>query len=592
MTARTRWILTAAVLALVALGGWRLSVVRGARPPGETARASQLAEPPPEVGVVRFTDESLELAGLTVEPLMPRTLQRHLALTGEVLPDVAREVQITPRVAGKIIRLHVTIGDRVRAGQTLAVLDSTELATVQAEHRQALARLQAARQSLAAQEELAGLGQFTQPRLQSAQQQAVAARRDVSEARQTLAAAENALSAARSARDTLMAERRSATQGVVTAQATVREREAEMATKQAAVRQAQAQVEVTVSRFRRLDILFQEELVSRQDWENARAEQAKARADESAATAGVSQSRARIAAAEGGAASAVAALSAADSRIDGQESLVKVQAAQRDRAAASLASAGHSLTIFEEALKREEQVFEKKLYASQPLVEARAAVRGAEIARDAAADTVRILGARPGGGNLLHVRAPAAGVVTVRSASLGETVSPEKTLFTVLNVESVWVWLNVYQRDLPHVRVGQGVEVTTNAAPGQTFRGSVSYISELVDEKTRTVKVRCVIPNPKRHLKPGMFVEGRLLVETREGALAVPRDAVQDLNGAKVVFVAGERPTEFHAVKVEVDDSFEGWTILLSGVDRGARVVIDGAFIVKSEAIKSELGED
>src|SRR5690606_33344997 len=154
---------------------------------------------------------------------------------------------------------------------------------------------------------------------------------------------------------------------------------------------------------------------------------------------------------------------------------------------------------------REERIYRGGYATSKEIVEAESAVRQAALEQQAAADQVRLLGGTPGGGDTVAVTAPIGGRVTERAVTLGETVSPEKTLFTVVNLNSVWVQLRVYSRDLPSLRPGQKVTVTSDAAPNRTFTGAVSYIGDVVDETTRTVKVRAVIANAGGALKPGIF---------------------------------------------------------------------------------------
>jgi cobalt-zinc-cadmium efflux system membrane fusion protein len=172
----------------------------------------------------------------------------------------------------------------------------------------------------------------------------------------------------------------------------------------------------------------------------------------------------------------------------------------------------------------------------------------------------------------------------------GETVDPEKTLFTIVNLGSVWVQLSVYSRDLPSIRVGQLVSITTDAVPGRLFTGKIAYVSDTLDQTTRTVKVRCVIPNPGGQLKPQMFVRGRVETPLQRQTVAIPRDALQNLEGKSVVFVPGDHLGEFVAREVRPGGSVDGLTLIVSGLSPGERVVTKGAFIVKAQTMKGELG--
>jgi cobalt-zinc-cadmium efflux system membrane fusion protein len=229
---------------------------------------------------------------------------------------------------------------------------------------------------------------------------------------------------------------------------------------------------------------------------------------------------------------------------------------------------------------------------SKEIVEAEAAVSQAQLERRAAAEHIRLLGGTPGGGDLLTVTAPLAGRVTERLVTLGETVTPERALFTVVNLRTVWVQLNVYQGDLPSIRVGQAVAVTSDTGPGRTLSGTISYIGDVVDETTHTVKIRCVVSNAGGVLKPQGFVRGTIATAGRTQALAAPRDAVQQLDGRPVLFVPAEKPGEFRPRPVEVGEKAGGLVEIRAGLKAGERIVTRNAFLVKAQAMKGEFGDE
>jgi cobalt-zinc-cadmium efflux system membrane fusion protein len=516
------------------------------------------------MGVVRFTPEALAKAGIEVRPVVSMSVQSHLQVTGTIEPNIAGLVKVTPRVAGKITSLRATIGDRVRAGQVLATMTSTELATAQAQYRQAGARVAAARANLRRQRQLASFGEFGQHKVQEARGSFNAAQGDVNEVLAGINAARNEVAEAEAAQ--------------AAAQSEVVGAESDVAAAETVVAQAETQVEVTRSRFNRQDVLLKEELTSRQDWEQARADYQKAQTDVLAAQAAVRSARAKQ--------------TTASARAKQATSLIDTQRARLRQAQAKRVAALERLTIASEALAREEKVYRSGVFASKEVADAEAALRQAEIERDAAVDAVRLFGGTPGGGNTLAVAAPLAGRITERAVTAGETVSPEKPLFTVVNLETVWVQLNVYPRDLSSIRAGLPVTLTTESVPGKQFAGTVAHVGDVVDETTRTVKVRCVIPNPSGPLKPEMFVRGRIATPARRRGIAVPRDAVQTHEGKTVVFTPGDHPGEFEAKEVHTGETLGGRTVIASGLQPGDPVVTRGAFTVKAQAMKSELGHE
>lgn len=193
---------------------------------------------------------------------------------------------------------------------------------------------------------------------------------------------------------------------------------------------------------------------------------------------------------------------------------------------------------------------------------------------------------------LLQVRSPISGVITEKHAIVGELSDPSKSLFTVADLSSVWVMMDINEKDLAKVHKGQDAIVTVGAFPDSKLKGRITYIADLVDESTRTVKARIEVANPGRRLKPEMFATVELLLAAdAPPVLAVPEDALQDLDGKKVVFVA-EHEDEFVARPVEPGRTAGGMVEIVSGLKEGERYAATGAFILKSEIKKGEMTDE
>ena len=561
-------------------------------PQAAEKHAEKHAEKSDEKGVVRFGPEALRRAGIQVRAVSYASLPSQLALTGTIEPNLAGVVRVTPRVAGKVIQLDANVGDPVRAGQVLAILSSTELAEAQGAFRQAGARIALAQSNLKRQRQLAGLGEFGRHPLEEARRESVAAQGEIKIAQNEVAAARNEVAEARSEQASRQSDLASTEAEATSSQSEIVEAEGGVKALQAALAQAQTGVEVTQSRFNRANVLLADQLISRQDWEQARADAKRSTSDVDAARANLSQGQAKVETARAHLRSAQAKARAMQSQVQQAGARIETALSRQAQAEERLAAGRQRAEIAAQSLSREEKIFHGGFFTSKEIVEAEAALRQAQLEQRAAADRVRLLGGTPGGGNTLPVTAPIAGRVTERTVTAGETVTPEKALLTVVNLNTVWVQLGVHQRDLPLVRVGQAVAVTSETAPGRTFTGAVSYIGDHVDETTRTVKVRCVVQNAAGTLKPQTFVRGRIRTEVRHQALVIPRDAVQELEGQSVLFVQGEQPGEFQVRKVEVEDTSGAQVVVTSGLKPGDRIVTAGAFVVKSEAMKSELKEE
>lgn len=190
---------------------------------------------------------------------------------------------------------------------------------------------------------------------------------------------------------------------------------------------------------------------------------------------------------------------------------------------------------------------------------------------------------------LLPVRSPIGGIITEKHAIVGELSDPAKSLYTVADLSSVWVLVDIHEKDLAKVRRGQAATVIVGAFPDQKFRGRITYLADLVDEATRTVKARVEVGNPGRKLKPEMFATVELTIAADSPTvLAVPEEAVQELDGKKLIFVA-EKETEFEPRAVELGRASGGLIEVVSGLKEGERYAVKGAFTLKSELKKGEL---
>jgi RND family efflux transporter MFP subunit len=135
------------------------------------------------------------------------------------------------------------------------------------------------------------------------------------------------------------------------------------------------------------------------------------------------------------------------------------------------------------------------------------------------------------------VPAPIDGVITGRSANLGQVVGMGQELFVVTDLSQVWVVGDLYERDFQSVRLGSEATLTTPAYPGLTLRGRVTYIDPRVDPQTRTVKVRVEVPNSEGRLKLGMYMTVMFTSGRGESVVVVPRSAVQTIGERTIVFV-------------------------------------------------------
>ena len=259
-----------------------------------------------------------------------------------------------------------------------------------------------------------------------------------------------------------------------------------------------------------------------------------------------------------------------------------------------------------ETFERERGLFADRVSSQQEMLSAQAAAREADAALRGAEehlhllglsdDQVRKLGYDQPRSSVYEVRAPFAGTVVERHATLGEMVEPQTTLFQVADLSRVWVWIDVFERDLARVHLGDDVELHVEAFPGSAFEGKLVDLGSRVETESRTARARIEVPNPQGRLRPGMFARVRIsdphAADGRSGSvsvLAVPESALQREGDAFVAFVAlGDGRFESRAVRT--GRKGDGFVEILDGLSSGESVAVSGTFVLKSEASKESLG--
>jgi RND family efflux transporter MFP subunit len=185
---------------------------------------------------------------------------------------------------------------------------------------------------------------------------------------------------------------------------------------------------------------------------------------------------------------------------------------------------------------------------------------------------------------IVSVRAPIDAVVTSREANVGMNLDTGHPLFTLVDLSEVWVVGNVYERDLARVQVGSAARVGTQAFPGLTFAGKISYIDPQVNAETRTAKVRVEVPNRQRQLRLGMYVEMQITDSAAPDRPAVPREAVQMIGGRAVVYLADSGvPGRFIEREVQLAGENGNDVTIANGIQTGDSVVVKGSFALRAE---------
>ena len=352
-----------------------------------------------EAESLKLTPEAIEVAGIKVEELAAQEISEQLTVTATIRPNQDRITHVAPRVPGRIVKVHVNLGDRVKAGQALAVLDSLEVGEAHSVYLQ-----------------------------------------------------------------------------------------------------ARTQLAVAKADFERAEKLHGDQIIAQKDHLRAHAEFEKAKA--------------------------------------------------------SFAAAGDKLRMLG--------------VAATP------------------ADDGRAVSTFP-------LTTPFAGTVIEKHAILGELAQPDKLIFTVADLSTLWIEANLFEKDLGRVKTGAEAMVTVDAYPGESFQGKLTYIAAVVDKESRTVQARVEVANPGGRLKPEMFAtaairtSGTVSAAGKAKALLLPQEAVVLMQGQPTAFV--EEHGGFEPRAVELGEKLRDRVVIKNGLQAGERVVTAGTYALKARLLKSQIGD-
>ena len=182
----------------------------------------------------------------------------------------------------------------------------------------------------------------------------------------------------------------------------------------------------------------------------------------------------------------------------------------------------------------------------------------------------------------MTLNSPIDGFVMHRNLFPQTYVSPDTRLYEIADLSTIWVYADIYEYEVPYVRLGQRATMQLSYFPGKSYAGRVSYIYPTLDSKTRTVRVRLDFRNPGFALKPGMFADVEIKINYGVQTL-VPSEAVLDSGLRQIVFIA--KPGGFFEPRdVQLGARLENQYIVLSGVEPGETIVTSGNFLIDSES--------
>ncbi|MDO8589026.1 MAG: efflux RND transporter periplasmic adaptor subunit [Armatimonadota bacterium] len=338
----------------------------------------------------------------------------------------------------------------------------------------------------------------------------------------------------------------------LSAQGDLSDAKSELSQAKSELTQAESEVVQCKARLERARELYADKIVSKQDVETADAEFKRDSAAVDSAESKVSQAEARI-----------------------QKASAKTD-------------------IAKQYLSREEKVYKGRVLDMRAVQSAKSELASAQVEVQAAADRIKVLGANPGGsGETIAITSPISGRIISRNTNIGQMASPADAIFTVANQSQVWIEADVYEKDLARIRKGQNAEIRVDAYSDRVFSGRIDSVSDILSPESRTAKIRCVVPNAHGLLRGEMFARLSLITGTRGDCALIPKQAVLDDAGKKIVFTpcmdckedikAGKSMCgNYDKLEITTGPVHGGEIEVLSGLEPGTEVVTVGAYQLKT----------
>jgi cobalt-zinc-cadmium efflux system membrane fusion protein len=275
-------------------------------------------------------------------------------------------------------------------------------------------------------------------------------------------------------------------------------------------------------------------------------------------------------------------------RVERGQPLLYVASPDYSQLLSNYLKAKDAFTLAQKSYTRAKDLYEHHAIAEQNLEQAESTQVQAQGDLTAAEAALRVLGVADPNAMLkappsfeATVRSPISGQVVEQDVAVGQLLQPGATqCFMISDTSTVWVLMNVYQKDLPFVRVGDSVDIQTESYP-DTFHGRISYVAAALDPTTRTLQARIETANPGQKLKKDMYVSAIVDAGTIKNAIALPDAAIlRDTENMPFVYVE-QNGNQFGRRSVTLGESIKGQTAITSGLKPGERVIGDGSLFLQ-----------
>ncbi len=281
----------------------------------------------------------------------------------------------------------------------------------------------------------------------------------------------------------------------------------------------------------------------------------------------------------------IGTIAALGAKVKAGDALAELDSPELGQAQADYAGAQADLNLADRAFARMQELYANGITPRKDLEQVQDNVSRARSEAERARLKLANLGVRNGRTDIRFVlHSPISGAITERNINPGMEVRSDLTvpLFVISDLSSLWVQMDVFEKDIGLIHVGAKVLVHVPAYPDEVFTATVSYISQIVEANTRTVKVRCILPNADNRLLPAMYAAIEVQSEPSDKAVVVPLTALFTEDESDWLFVAiGDGHYQKRPVKVGL--RLKDRAVILEGLNPGERLVIDGALLLRTE---------
>lgn len=266
-------------------------------------------------------------------------------------------------------------------------------------------------------------------------------------------------------------------------------------------------------------------------------------------------------------------------KVNRGEVLAEIKSSQLLELQSQVKTYAAQIKVAEKKLQSVQSMFDDGIASQKDLIEAQSELDVLKAEREKVNAILSLFSASSERGVFL-IKSPATGIVTAKSITAGSQISGQgEPLFTISDLSEVWVSANVYATNVRNINTGMNVFIKTLSYPDDVFSGHISAISQVLDEESKVMKARIVLPNPELKLKPGMLVDVNVQRQLQAEALSIPtRALIFDDN--KNYLVVYKNPCDIEIRNVEVHSRSNGITYILSGVTETDQVVISNQLLI------------